>query len=534
MPWNEALSSALLAGAVSTTSCGTEWSASQRVAGVSAVVRGRSQLAAHDGVALVVDGSGETQRRARSLAARRSPRPRGASGPGTPRPPRSRARPGRGTPPRQGRVACPAWRASAVVAMHVITAGSGAAGSCGYSSRSRERARVRGQRPELAVRRPVARRRAAPWRTSRTRRDPGRAARACAALPRAAAARAASWRERVVDRDGEQVVVGERVGIEARACPANGLRAGHPRVTPAQRVVVQRRSAGALSGGASAPRATTGGSPSSRGPRPPSSRTCGGRSADRHTAGSARMRPVTDVDDRRIGHGHSFEVSSCRSQSATAARRAARCGQAAAAHELERGRDVRLRVAIVVEVGDALARMTPMRLGDAGARHAVRPARVRKSSPARRTAARAPGRARRCARSHAPGAPRSDPSRRGPPGWRWSGSSRPTPDGPATLFSDTSAAAVYWKQHHAAVEAGVLDQERRQARTCAASISWAIRRSLIEPSSATAIFSEVHRQRDRLAVEVAARDDPPAAGRDRGSDRRPRRRERRAGCRWPS
>ena len=76
--------------------------------------------------------------RARTPAARRSSRPRAASGPDTPRPPRSRARRGRGRPPRRVPARGRCARASAVEAMHVMTAGSGASGSCGYSSRSRD------------------------------------------------------------------------------------------------------------------------------------------------------------------------------------------------------------------------------------------------------------------------------------------------------------------------------------------------------------------------------------------------------------
>ena len=63
--------------------------------------------------------------------------------------------------------------------------------------------------------------------------------------------------------------------------------------------------------------------------------------------------------------------------------------------------------------------------------------------PARRRAARSRAPARSSRAPATPSAPRRSPSTRDPPGRRSSGSSRRSPDGTATLFSLTSAAATY-------------------------------------------------------------------------------------------
>ena len=190
------------------------------------------------------------------------------------------ARPGRRRPPRTSACAWPLRRASAVVAMHVMTAGSGDSGSCGYSSRSRG-ARVRGQRPELAVRDGLVVDQQHLGVGARRRRGRGRAAPACAARRRAAVARAST-----VGANGLSP------GVDRRPS-ANGLTAG---CRGARRERVDRRRPAARTGcatlawrrAAAAPRARTGALPSSRDPRPPSSRRSGGRSAGPRRAGSGR------------------------------------------------------------------------------------------------------------------------------------------------------------------------------------------------------------------------------------------------------
>ena len=74
------------------------------------------------------------------------------------------------------------------------------------------------------------------------------------------------------------------------------------------------------------------------------------------------------------------------------------------------------------------------------------------------------------------------------------------------------------EHHHPGVEAALRSEERRQASVeRAPSTSSAIRRSLIAPELGDAPAREVERQCDRLAVEVAAGDHEPAAGRRRGT-----------------
>ena len=125
-----------------------------------------------------------------------------------------------------------------------------------------------------------------------------------------------------------------------------------------------------------------------------------------------------------------------------------------------------------------------------------------------------------CSRRRAPPCgPRSRPSRRGPPCWRRSGSSRRSPGARAVLFSDARAAAVTcaimrpdWSPPSRARKAGRPESAGFTSRS--------MRRSLMAPSSATAIASTSAAMRHRLAVEVAAR---RAA---RPSRRTP------SGCRW--
>ena len=110
-----------------------------------------SQLPPHHREPLVVDGDREPGRRQKSavaalVASGRAPRSGYVSTAREPATARGRRR-----PPRRAAVRGRAPRASRVVAMQVITAGSGASGSCGYSSRSPLRPRIRRQRPELGV-----------------------------------------------------------------------------------------------------------------------------------------------------------------------------------------------------------------------------------------------------------------------------------------------------------------------------------------------------------------------------------------------
>ena len=111
-------------------------------------------------------------------------------------------------------------------------------------------------------------------------------------------------------------------------------------------------------------------------------------------------------------------------------------------------------------------------------------------APARRTAARSPGSARRArGRSAHAGRPRR-PSRRGPPGSRTSGSSPPRTGWASTLFSDASAAAVYWTSISPLLRPGSGDRNAGRPPLSRPSSSSAVRRSEIEPSSARASFAK--------------------------------------------
>ena len=103
----------------------------------------------------------------------------------------------------------------------------------------------------------------------------------------------------------------------------------------------------------------------------------------------------------------------------------------------------------------------------------------------------------------------------------------------STLFSETSAAATYWKSIMPLFRPACVDQEGRQAGGMRVD---QLRDAPLADRAklGDCHLGEVHRQRNRLAVEVAARDHPPAAGRDGASGRRPHPQGRRADCRWPS
>ena len=83
----------------------------------------------------------------------------------------------------------------------------------------------------------------------------------------------------------------------------------------------------------------------------------------------------------------------------------------------------------------------------------------------------------------------------------------------STLFSDTSAAAVYWTSIMPVLRPASVDEERRQARRVGRRSSCAMRRSRDRAELGHGDRQQVHRQRDRLAVEVAAGDRLAAAGR---------------------
>ena len=224
---------------------------------------------------------------ARTPASPRSSRPGGAPAPDTPRRPRSRAS-ARSSHDRRDQASrrSPWPRASAVVAMQVMTAGSGASGSCGYRSRTPLRPRIRGQRPELAVDRRLTvdleHLRIVP-NTREPATEQLELARSIGADARPARP---PRRERVVD--GLVVVVAERVEARPRraARGANGLNVGA--AVRRARTGCPRAVAGA-GGGAAATGSSHAAEPlSSRAPRPPSSRMSDGRSRGRRRAGCAR------------------------------------------------------------------------------------------------------------------------------------------------------------------------------------------------------------------------------------------------------
>ena len=118
-------------------------------------------------------------------------------------------------------------------------------------------------------------------------------------------------------------------------------------------------------------------------------------------------------------------------------------------------------------------------------------------------------------REHVAGVPRrrSGPSRRGPPGSRRSGSSRPMAGWTRTLFSDASAAAVYWRSIIPELRPLAGRQKRRQAP-----VEARVDQQRDPPLGDRAQLRdrqlrEVERERDRLAVEVAAADHEAAARR---------------------
>ena len=110
----------------------------ERAPSIASLARTRgSQLPPIDREPLVVDGDARSPSRSQKRASRRSSRRAAPRAPDTPRRPRTRAGRGRRRPPATSRMRGRRRRASAVVAMQVMTAGSGASGSCGYSSRVR-------------------------------------------------------------------------------------------------------------------------------------------------------------------------------------------------------------------------------------------------------------------------------------------------------------------------------------------------------------------------------------------------------------
>ena len=213
--------------------------------------------------------------------------------------PRGRRRPRR---PAAGRARPP--RAAAVVAMQVMTAGSGASGQRRVQVARALRPRVGGQRAELAVRRRDLVREAGPWRSCRRPSGRGRGA----ASLRGASASAAGGGGR---RRGERVrrrpaSTSSRNGFAGRrsAGGANGFGPRGGRVGAREERVGRGGPAG-RGARARPPPATPAGPPSTRGRRPPSSRRCGGRSPGPRTAGCARN-PASSSDvgdaDPRVGH----------------------------------------------------------------------------------------------------------------------------------------------------------------------------------------------------------------------------------------
>ena len=109
------------------------------------------ELPPQDREALVRRGDGEAQPLPERRRRRRSSRRASRRPPGRSRPPRTRARRGRRRRPRPACAASPRSRAAAVVAMHVITAGSGEDGQPRVEVPGPQGPRVRGQRAELDV-----------------------------------------------------------------------------------------------------------------------------------------------------------------------------------------------------------------------------------------------------------------------------------------------------------------------------------------------------------------------------------------------
>ena len=113
------------------------------------------------------------------------------------------------------------------------------------------------------------------------------------------------------------------------------------------------------------------------------------------------------------------------------------------------------------------------------------------------------------------------PSRRGPPGSRDVGIESADDGWASTLFSDASAAAVYWTIISPLFRPGSGRQERRQAavepRRRASS---AVRRSEIEPSSASASFAKSSASAIGSPWKLPPRDHQAAAGRERVGRRR--------------
>ena len=175
------------------------------------------------------------------------------------------------------RWARPSPRASAVVAMQVMTAGSGASGSAGYRSRvcwARGYA-VSGPNWQYATAAPSRTRTFAYEPTTPSPRPRSRSLRG----PSSADGRAGRPRrgERVV---GERVVVVEQERVGRRG--SGGLEVGEERVRGCGWRRCRRRWS------ARAGSASRGGRPWSLAPRPPSSRTIDGRTRGRRTAGRAR------------------------------------------------------------------------------------------------------------------------------------------------------------------------------------------------------------------------------------------------------
>ena len=210
--------------------------------------------------------------------------------PGRSRPRRTRARPRSSQTASTSAPAEPGRRARrAVVAMQVMTAGSGASGQLRVEVARPLRPRVGRQRPELAVGRGLVVARAGPWRSCPKTPSPRpsswslRGASASDGRPGArrrarTGCRPASSSSSSRNGFGRGPAGGERVDGRARR-----LEVGEERV-----VGGRRRRGGRAAGAGSAAPARPGGPPSSRGRRPPSSRTSDGRSPGRRTAGCAR------------------------------------------------------------------------------------------------------------------------------------------------------------------------------------------------------------------------------------------------------
>ena len=186
--------------------------------------------------------------------------------------------------PRRAVAASPRPRAPRVVAMHVITAGSGDCGQLRVEVAGPQGARVRGQRPELRVGGGLVVVEQDLGVASRTPPSP---------RPSSGSLRGASRRDRRAGRSARArtgsrgvVVVRGRTGLKGAAfgAGANGLNAG----SSLARERVRRPRGRAARGGVASSHAAA--RPSSRGRRPPSSRTCDGRTRDRRTAGRARTR----------------------------------------------------------------------------------------------------------------------------------------------------------------------------------------------------------------------------------------------------